>query len=237
MPRSLAVSAALHEELTVNLEDLLDEQEDMKSKKALINRAINVELNTVAEAIYTVRRRLKGMDLEQTEIPGTETIHRKRDAAVIAILKSAGPLVEAAAQREAAKQSELGLDDPLSQQADAKKARTEKPPPKPLDWEPAGENLLAITPLGTYCIEPGLAANAGTFGLFWTLPEGTSKRLETTATQSAAKDLARKDWLARNADAILKNAGDGRLTGGRPPSKSGKRRPPEKKRSHHKRRA
>lgn len=130
MPRSLAVSAALHEELTVNLEDLLDERDLLSSAKALLVRSVNKELKTTSEAIYTVRRRLKGTDLEQTEIPGTETVRAHRDSALAEILRLLNPMLEAEREaervRKAAKQKELGLDDPVSMQHDVEKSRREK---------------------------------------------------------------------------------------------------------------
>lgn len=229
MPRSLAVSAALHEELTVSLEDLLDEHDMLLSAKALLVRLVNKDMKTTQEAIFTVRQRLKGVDGEQAEIPGTEGIRTYRDPALGEVLRIIKPAVEAERRaeeaRKAAKQKDLGLDDAVSMQADAKKGKGE---PKSLSWEPAGDNLVAITPLGTYCIQPGVGPNEPAFTLLWTPPEGNSKKLDETATQPAAKDLARKDWLERNADAILKNAGHGTLTRDRGA--------PKKKRSHHKRR-
>lgn len=93
-----------------------------------------------------------------------------------------------------------------------------KSAPPTLVWDRQGENLVAEMPAGVYCIEPGIDANAGTFGLFWTerlanRMKEKSKELGQARTEFDAKELARRDWLDRGADAILENAGHGALTG------------------------
>lgn len=112
MPRTPVVSPKVHEELTLTLEQLLDEQDDLKSKKALISRAINVEIKTVGECLRDVRDRLKGREVEQVEIPGTEVVQRRRDRVVTQILKAATKLIADEEEREERNGKRFGEDPP-----------------------------------------------------------------------------------------------------------------------------
>lgn len=86
-----------------------------------------------------------------------------------------------------------------------------KPAPAELAWKTEGENDVAATPAGYYCVEPQPGAKA--FAVLFTPLKGKSKKLGEEYSRGLAKELARKDWVERAADAILENAGDGKLTG------------------------
>ncbi len=89
MPRNSRLPPAVHDRLTEQLEKLLDEEEDLQGKKKRITKALNDELGVVADSIYQTRLRLKGLGADQTEIPGTETGVRKRNPALVQVLKAA----------------------------------------------------------------------------------------------------------------------------------------------------
>ena len=86
-----------------------------------------------------------------------------------------------------------------------------KPAPAELVWAVEAQNDVAQVPGGIYCVEPQGGARA--FGVYWTPEKGKSKKLGEEYARGAAKELARKDWVERAANAILENAGDGKLTG------------------------
>jgi hypothetical protein len=97
-------------------------------------------------------------------------------------------------------------DLPFSPGKDGKKAA-----PAELVWQADGDDDLAKTPAGTYRIGPG--AVYGVLIVNFVPTNGSGKKLGEAKTRGAAKELARKDWVERAADAILENAGDGKLTG------------------------
>jgi hypothetical protein len=91
------------------------------------------------------------------------------------------------------------------------KADGKKPAPPPLEWKKKGDNLVAVTPLGTYCVEPGSGSG---FSVFFTATNGISRRLGKAKFEAEGKDVALRDWLEiGGANVILENAGDGALTG------------------------
>jgi hypothetical protein len=85
-----------------------------------------------------------------------------------------------------------------------------KAEPPALKWKAAGANEVATTPAGTYCVEPNQAS--GEFSVYFTPPGGRSKKLGAAAVLGDAFDVARRHQLEGGADAILENAGDGKLT-------------------------
>lgn len=90
-----------------------------------------------------------------------------------------------------------------------------KAAPAPLKWEPSGPNDVARVKGGVYCVEPTMRASSlgdDAFTTYWTPDGGRSKKLGTAKTSPQAKDLARQHQLEGGADAILENAGDGKLT-------------------------
>jgi hypothetical protein len=86
-----------------------------------------------------------------------------------------------------------------------------KAAPEPLKWSRSGLNAVARTSSGTYCVEPNTVG--GGCDVLWTPHGGKSKRIGAADIEAAGKEIAREDWLVRHADAILDNAGDGKLTG------------------------
>jgi hypothetical protein len=91
----------------------------------------------------------------------------------------------------------------------AREAKKGEPPA--LKWDREGENLAARTAAGAYCIEPNFKGDG--FTLLWTPAGGKSRALEfDIRTEAAAKEAARRHQLEGGADAILENAGDGKLT-------------------------
>ena len=89
MARAAALSPDLHDKLTAELEQLLDEKDDLESKAKAVRKAFRGEIEVVADSIARVRLRLKGVASLQTEIPGTEVGERKRNPAVLEILAAA----------------------------------------------------------------------------------------------------------------------------------------------------
>ncbi len=82
--------------------------------------------------------------------------------------------------------------------------------PPPLIWEKEGANEVAHIPgLGTYCIELG---TGGKYDVLHTPPGGRSKVVGSAPTGFDAREVAKRHMLAEGADAILANAGDGKLT-------------------------
>ncbi len=89
MTRARALSPDLHDELTAELEQLLDERDDVDSRRRAISKLLRGELERIADGIARVRMRLKGIEGAQIEIPGTELGERRRDPAVLEILAAA----------------------------------------------------------------------------------------------------------------------------------------------------
>jgi hypothetical protein len=88
-----------------------------------------------------------------------------------------------------------------------------KPTPPELVWDVQGENDVAETPAGTYCIESSNPGSAKQFVVSFTPPKGKTKKLGEEYSRPLAKQLARNHWVELAANAILENAGDGKLTG------------------------
>ncbi len=90
MPRATsALSPELHDKLTAELEQLLDERDDVDSRRRAVGKLLRGELERIADGIARVRMRLKGIEGAQIEIPGTEIGERKRDPAVLEVLAAA----------------------------------------------------------------------------------------------------------------------------------------------------
>src|SRR3990172_12284636 len=89
MARAAALSPDLHDKLTAELEQLLDERDDVDSRRRAVSKLLRGELERIADGIARVRMRLKGIEGAQIEIPGTELGERKRDPAVLEVLAAA----------------------------------------------------------------------------------------------------------------------------------------------------
>ncbi len=181
------ISAALHAQLTEKLEQLLDQADDVAAKKKKITDAIKGQQKKIALGVSQTRRRLKGLDLEQAEIPGTEVAEIGIDPVVEEILQRAGAL------------------------------QIMKDPP------PGGGELQWVSADGEHTAEPedGLVYRVaatvddnGWWGTERSIDYGdTWKRLGFGSPDlEAAKRHCARDFLERQADATLKNAGDGELT-------------------------
>jgi hypothetical protein len=182
-PKKPTLSPALEVELRDRLEEVLDEIDDVADKRRRLSKKLGGYLKVLAETRDLVRRQLKGQDLDNLEIPGTEVPAPARDPLVQDILKLAGGIVE-------------------KPKGDAEEIEQ-------LFWAESGDNLVAEVTGGTYAIEPRIA---GGYTLHWTPHDGRSKQVETSATAAAAKDLARKHHRERIADELLENAGSEDLT-------------------------
>ena len=86
-----------------------------------------------------------------------------------------------------------------------------KPAPEQLDWREEGVNLTAAIATGTYCIEPDDTPEGGN-RVCWTPAKGKSKSLGKAESEDDGIKLAEQHYLAQAADAILGNAGAGKLT-------------------------
>lgn len=130
MPRRLSsaakLSPKLEAELRDRLEDLLDERDDVADKRRRISKKLGGHLKVLDETVSLTRRQLKGLDLDQVEIPGTGVPTPAEDPVVRKILDLAGGIVVAGGE------------------------------PAPLVWRTEGANLVADLDAGTYCVEHGL---------------------------------------------------------------------------------
>jgi hypothetical protein len=182
------LSAKLEVELRDRLEELLDDHDDVSDKKRRLTRALGSHLKVIEESVSLVRRQLKGQELDQLQIPGTEKPEPAKDPLVAEILRIAGGIVEREPEKESPGDATPGA----------------------LGWHQEGENLVARAPDGTYCIEP--LGTGPFFDLLWTPLEGRSSRVIGGLTKDEAKKAAEQHRAERAADALLKNAGHGALT-------------------------
>jgi hypothetical protein len=83
----------LEEELKDRLTDVLDEIDDVAEKRRRLNRHLGGHLKVLGETKDLVRRQLKGIDLDQLEIPGTERPEPSKDPITMEILRIAGGIV------------------------------------------------------------------------------------------------------------------------------------------------
>jgi hypothetical protein len=86
------LSPALEDELRDRLEELLDERDDVADKRRRLSRHLGGHLKVLDESVGLVRRQLKGQELDQLEIPGSEKPEPARDPLVSEILRIAGGL-------------------------------------------------------------------------------------------------------------------------------------------------
>jgi hypothetical protein len=183
-PKKPTLSPALEVELRNRLEEVLDEIDDVADKRRRLSKKLGGYLKVLAETRDLVRRQLKGQDLDQMEIPGTEKPEPARDPLVQEILKIAGGIVE--------------------------KPKEDTEEIEQLFWVKSGDNLVASVTGGTYAIEP-LTAD-GRRPCWWTPVDGWSKRVGDGETLDQAKEIVRKHHRERIADEMLKNAGSENLT-------------------------
>jgi hypothetical protein len=196
------LSPKLEEELHVKLEELLDTYDEVKDKRRRLGKLLGGHLKVIGGSIDLARRQLKGIDLDQLEIPGTGTPAPAQDPLVADILRIAGGIVD---RKE---EDEDGDDVPA---ADEEPGRL-PPMPPPLRWMKNQFGLLqADVPGGFYVFEdhPG-----GWFNAIWQTSTGKRTKLDTNATEEHAKAACARHHLELFADAALKNAGAGDLTKG-----------------------
>lgn len=183
--RPAKVSAALEEELNVLLQEILDQIDDVSDKRRRITKKLSGHLKVLAETRDLVRRQLKGMDLDQVEIPGTELPAPAQDPVVAEILRIAGGIVE----RPGAEGD-----------------------PEPLVFHQGGEKLdrwTAVVGPGEYLIE---LTDEGDWTARWMPYQGRSKVLAVAKPEAEAKEACRRHHLQRSADELLKKSGDDDLT-------------------------
>ncbi len=200
-----SLSPKLREEYSEKLQDTLDELDVAREKRRTITKALKGHEELLDQAIYTLRRRLKGLDLEQTELPGTEAGEPKRDPLVMQILKAAGEVAE----RKEKELEDLDEEDEPNEKPTARGSK--KAGPAPLRWHTEGENLVSDVFGGCYCIEP---APMGGKSALWTPAGGKSKSLVRNVNEGGAKNACEQHHLEHQADGILSNAGAGELTKG-----------------------
>ena len=185
MPKhSPKVSPKLEADLRDRLEDLLDERDDVDAKRRRVAKALKGHLTILDDSITLVRRQLKGQDLDQTEIPGTQLPEPAKDPVVAEILRLAGGIVEREPEEE-------------EEEADV------------LTWEAADEGTFtAAAPGGTYRLGPAVPDG---WALHWE-PDGKAPNsIATYAKRRDAEKAAERHIIERAGDAILRNAGDGKL--------------------------
>lgn len=185
-PKKPTLSPALEVELRDRLEEVLDEIDDVADKRRRLSKKLGGYLKVLAETRDLVRRQLKGQDLDNLEIPGTEVPAPARDPLVQDILKLAGGIVE----KEPAKDDAEEIEQ--------------------IFWEQEGDNLVAAVTGGTYAIEP-LTAD-GRHPCWWTPVSGRSKRIGDGKTHDQAREVVRNHHRERIADELLKAAGAEDLT-------------------------
>lgn len=177
------LSPDLEEELHLELADLLDEKDNVEARRSSINGALRGEIKKLSHAIQKVRLQLKGEELPQMEIHGTEKPEPARDPAVAEILRLAGGIVKRDPKDDAKPSGSSG----------------------PLTWREVlpGKTWVASFTGGRYVIN---VANAG-----WDAHrEEDSGRKATVALNvllEKAKELCSKDCLDRAAATILKSTG------------------------------
>jgi hypothetical protein len=118
------LTPGLEEELRDRLEEGLDAIDDTRDKRRRLNKVLRGHEKVLESTVDLVRRQLKGIDLDQLEIPGTKVPEAAKDPLLQEILRVAGI------------------------------AQTKPEEPDPLIWAVEDENLVAGAEGGTYCIEP-----------------------------------------------------------------------------------
>jgi hypothetical protein len=180
------ISPALHAQLTEKLEQLLDQQDDVASKKKTIVDAIKGQQKKIALGVSQTRRRLKGIDLEQTDIPGTEIAELGVDPVVEEILRQAGAL----------------------------KVVKDEEGSSPLKWAENDDEHTAEPEDGVVYHVARFTPGDDWWSAKMSSDHGTTwKKIAFGSPQlSAVKDNCARHYLERGADAILKSSGAGDLT-------------------------
>jgi hypothetical protein len=185
--RNAKVSPELEEELRERLEEVLDQIDDVSDKRRRLSKKLGDHLKVLAETRDLVRRQLKGIDLDQIELPGTEVPAPAQDPLVQEILRIAGGIVD---------RKDLEVDGE----------------PEPLVWRTSHPGYdLAKVKAGTYSME---ATGDGNVTAKWSPLEGTGKLLGIRVPVDQAREACRTHHLQRHADELLKAAGHGDLTKG-----------------------
>ena len=78
-----------------------------------------------------------------------------------------------------------------------------------LKWRAEGKNQVADAPGGRYCLDPN---DLGGVTVLFTPKGGASKQIGQASDEASGKQVALRHVLEHDADAILENAGDGKLT-------------------------
>lgn len=176
------LSAKLEAELKDRLEDLLDAIDDADDKRRRINKHLRGHIQVLSETKDLVRRQLKGKDLDQLDIPGTEVPAPAEDPLVQEILKLAGGIVE-----------------PVKEDGE-------------IDWHKEGDNHVADVDHGTYCVQPPIPPEEQWALYWTPPGGGKSKRLGLFVSWAEGQRAAERDHLEHLADEKFKNAGAGDLT-------------------------
>jgi hypothetical protein len=164
-----------------------DVKDDLKSKRSALEMQISMLANTIrAGLVYRPTPVRVEADYE-------ENVVRE-------IREDTGETVSTRPVNEQDRQATLFPGGPT----DDKKAA-----PPQLCWGMEGVNYTAATSGGTYAVEE---ATDG-FRVYWTPAKGRSQKLGTAETSAEGRDLAERHYIAQAADAILENAGDGKLAG------------------------
>lgn len=177
------VSPALEEELNERLQDVLDQIYDVNDKRRRLSKKLGGHLKVLGETKDLIRRQLKGIDLDQIELPGTEVPAPAQDPVVAEILRIAGGIVE----RPGAEGE-----------------------PEPLVFRQDGEaRWTAIVADGEYQLE---RTDEGDWTARWAPYQGRGKVLAVAKPEDEAKEASRRHHLQHTADELLKKSGDGDLT-------------------------
>jgi hypothetical protein len=176
------LSPELETELRDKLEDLLDEHDDVSDKRRRLNRMLSGHMKVVAETIGRTRRQLKGIDLDQVEIPGTEKPEPARDPLVSEILRIAGGIVE---RKKDGEEPEL------------------------LAYHGARESGLLVANVigGQYRIERCEGTLEG-WTAIWKPASGRQKLLAVQKPIEECKDQIRAHHLDRAGSDLLENGGE-----------------------------
>lgn len=178
------VSPQLEEELNERLQNVLDQIDDVADKRRRITKKLSGHLKVLSETKDLIRRQLKGIDLDQIEIPGTEVPAPTEDPVVAEILRIAGGIVD----------------------------RSKDGEPEPLAFHQEGDSLerwTAVVGPGEYQVEQ---TDEGTWTARWAPYQGRGKVLAVAKPEAEAKEACRRHHLQRSADELLKKNGDDDLT-------------------------
>ncbi len=94
------LSPTLEADLRDRLEELLDQEDDVSSKRKRLSQMLGNHVKTIKASVFHVRRQLKGLDLDQLEIPGTTLPEPEKDGLLQEVLRVAGLLPETNSELE-----------------------------------------------------------------------------------------------------------------------------------------